>query len=115
MLLTGAGWFTTRRVAGQETNERTIRGAAERITAEQLKDYLDFIASDELEGRDTPSRGLDIAAKFIALNLSRWGLKPMGDQAGGDQRGYFQRIPLRRYRIDAAQTSLKLNDQRFRI
>ncbi len=83
-------------------------GAASRITAEQLKDYLDFIASDELEGRDTPSRGLDIAAKFIALNLSRWGLKPAGDQGG-----YFQRIPLRRYRIDAAQTSLKLNDQGF--
>jgi hypothetical protein len=45
-------------------------GAAAHITAEQLKDYLDFIASDELEGRDTPSRGPDIAAKFIALNLS---------------------------------------------
>lgn len=87
--------------------------AAAHITAERLKDYLDFIASDELEGRDTPSRGLDIAAKFIALSLSGWGLKPVGDQAAGDQRSYFQRIPLRRDRIDAAQTSLKLNDQSF--
>ncbi len=112
-LLVSAGWFTTRPVAGQETKEQTLRGAAERVTAEQLKDYLDFIASDELEGRDTPSRGLDIAAKFIALNLSRWGLKPMGDQATGDRRSYFQRIPLRRRRIDAAQTSLDLNGQRF--
>lgn len=48
----------------------SIPRAAEHITAEQLKDYVDFIASDELEGRDTPSRGLDIAAKFIALRLS---------------------------------------------
>lgn len=88
-------------------------GAAEHITAEQLKDYLDFIASDELEGRDTPSRGLDIAAKFIALHLSRWGLKPVGDQVAGDGKSYFQRIPLRRDRIDPAQTSLKLNDRRF--
>ncbi len=113
MLLAGAGWFTTSHVAGLETKQQAPRGAAELITAEQLKDYLDFIASDELEGRDTPSRGLDIAAKFIALNLSRWGLKPMGDRAAGDQRSYFQRIPLRRYRIDAAQTGIEFNGQRF--
>ncbi len=86
----------------------SVVNAAELITAEQLKNYLDFIASDELEGRDTPSRGLDIAAKFIAAHLSRWKLKPMGD-AGS----YFQRIPLRRDRIDPAQTTLTLNGQRF--
>src|SRR5215471_15682559 len=60
---------------------------ADYITAAMLKDYLYFIASDEMEGRDTPSRGLDTTAKFIALNLSRWGLKPMGDDGS-----YFQRI-----------------------
>ena len=32
------------------------------ITAEQLRSYLSFIASDEMEGRDTPSRGLDTTA-----------------------------------------------------
>jgi hypothetical protein len=30
------------------------RRAAEAITAAQLRDYLYFIASDEMEGRDTP-------------------------------------------------------------
>ncbi|MEP7343016.1 MAG: M28 family peptidase [Acidobacteriota bacterium] len=102
---------TERKPAGRTTAAAV--GAAEHITAEQLKDYLDFIASDELEGRDTPSRGLDIAAKFIALHLSRWGLKPAGDQTTGNQKSYFQRIPLRRDRIDPAQTSLELNGQRF--
>jgi hypothetical protein len=37
----------------------------------------------------------------------------MGDQVAGEQRSYFQHIPLRRDRIDPAQTSLKLNDQLF--
>src|SRR5690242_18506013 len=50
-------------------------GSVESITAEQLKGFLTFLASDELEGRDTPSRGLDTAAKFVAFNLSRWGFK----------------------------------------
>ena len=42
----------------------------EGVTAEQMSAYLHFIASDEMEGRDTPSRGLDTTARFIAMNLS---------------------------------------------
>jgi hypothetical protein len=37
----------------------TQHGNTDAITAAQLKNYLDFVASDEMEGRDTPSRGLD--------------------------------------------------------
>src|SRR5260221_1364182 len=57
------------------------------ISAAQLKNYLYFIASDEMEGRDTPSRGLDTTAKFIAMNLERCGFKP-----AGDDDSFFQRI-----------------------
>jgi hypothetical protein len=92
-----------------DTGQNPASKSAAHITAEQLKDYLDFISSDELEGRDTPSRGLDIAAKFIALHLSRWGLKPIGDEGS-----YFQRIQLRRDRIDQAHTIIKLNDESFK-
>ena len=63
---------------------------AEGVTAKQLSDYLYFVASDEMEGRDTPSRGLDTTAKFIAMNLSRWGFKPAGDDGT-----FFQKIPLK--------------------
>jgi hypothetical protein len=110
---TGQSASTAGSTAQKPARPKTVTDAATHITAEQLKDYLDFIASDELEGRDTPSHGLDIAAKFIAVHLSRWGLKPMGEQVASNQRSYFQRIPLRRDRIDPAQTSLTLNDQRF--
>jgi Zn-dependent M28 family amino/carboxypeptidase len=79
------------------------------ITAAQMRDYLYFIASDEMEGRDTPSRGLDTTAKFIAMNLSRWGFKPAGDDGT-----FFQHIALRRDRIDAAQTRVELNGQTFK-
>lgn len=86
----------------------TSRKLADQITAAQLKDYLYFIASDEMEGRDTPSRGLDTTAKFIALNLSRWGLKPAGDNGT-----YFQRIALQRLKLDAANTRAEINGQNF--
>ena len=55
---------------------------ADLITAGQMRDYLFFIASDELEGRRAPSRGFDIAAKFIATLLSRWEMTPAGDDGG---------------------------------
>jgi hypothetical protein len=84
------------------------RKLADQITAAQMKDYLYFIASDEMEGRDTPSRGLDTIAKFIALNLSRWGLKP-----AGDNQTYFQRIALQRLKLDPANTHAVINGQSF--
>ena len=82
--------------------------AANSITPDQLKDYLTFIASDELEGRDTPSRGLNTAALFIATKLSRWGLKP----AGGDE-SFFQEMLLRRTKIDQARTKIAVGNEAF--
>jgi Zn-dependent M28 family amino/carboxypeptidase len=81
---------------------------ANAITAAQLKDYLRFVAADEMEGRDTPSRGLNTTAKFIATQLSRWGLKPAGDDGS-----YFQKIALRRNRTDPAQTRAEINGRPF--
>lgn len=83
----------------------TQRGA-DKITASQIRDYLSFISSDVMEGRDTPSRGLDTAAQFLATNLSRWGLKPAGD-AGT----YFQKIALSSDVVDRAETRVSLNGQ----
>ncbi|HEX8370358.1 MAG TPA: M20/M25/M40 family metallo-hydrolase [Pyrinomonadaceae bacterium] len=84
------------------------RRAVEAITQEQLKNYLYFIASDEMEGRNTPSRGLDLTAKFIAMNLSRWGVKPAGDNGT-----YFQKINLRRDAIDRANAFMEIGTRRF--
>ena len=85
------------------------RKAAAAITAEQLKDYLYYVASDEMEGRDTPSRGLDLTAKFIALNLKRWGFKPAGDDGT-----FFQKFMLNIRSTDAAKTQLEIGGQKIR-
>ena len=85
----------------------TARGV-DTISAAQLQNYLSFIASDEMEGRDTPSRGLDTTAKFIAMNLTRWGFKPAGDNGS-----FFQRIALRRDQLDGAHSTAEINGQKF--
>ena len=60
------------------------RAALDHISANSLKGHLSFIASDLLEGRATPSRGLDIAAEYIAAQFRRAGLEPAVDGS------YFQ-------------------------
>ncbi|HLJ45560.1 MAG TPA: M28 family peptidase [Bryobacteraceae bacterium] len=61
-----------------------IQSALDHISANSLRGNLAFLASDLLEGRGTPSRGLDIAAEFIAAQYRRAGLEPVA----GDS--YFQ-------------------------
>jgi hypothetical protein len=84
------------------------RKIADGVTAAQLKSYLYFVASDEMEGRDTPSRGLDTIAKFIAMNLDRWGFKQAGDEGT-----FFQKISLHRDLVDPAATFVEVGGQRF--
>src|SRR5258705_5805259 len=96
----------------QRTSEKSKKAAVSvatqrsvaTIAAAQLKDYLTFIASDEMEGRDTPSRGLDTTAKFLAMNLASWGFKPAGDNGT-----FLQRIDLRRDRVDGGQSKVDYN------
>jgi hypothetical protein len=49
---------------------------------------LGALAADSMEGRDTGSRGSAAAARLIAAELARAGLRPAGDS------GFFQRVPL---------------------
>ena len=39
------------------------------ISADSLRGNLSFLASDLLEGRATPSRGLDLAAEYLAAQF----------------------------------------------
>jgi hypothetical protein len=94
--------------AGRTNKASAAARGVEAITAAQLKNYLSFIASDEMEGRDTPSRGLDTTAKFLAMNLDRWGFKPAGDDGT-----FFQKITLRREAIEPAKTTAEINGQKF--
>lgn len=95
-------------VASAPTLSAATLDAAKRITAERLSEYLHFVAADAREGRDTPSRGLDETAKYIADHLKSFGVKPAGDDGT-----YFQRIALKRDKVDAARTTFELNEQPY--
>ena len=60
--------------------------ALESITAADLRGWVTRLADDRLEGRGTPSVGLDEAAKFIEEYFVAQGLQPMPGAAGFQQR-----------------------------
>src|SRR5437899_929045 len=87
------------------------KSALDHITAQSLKGRLSFLASDLLEGRDTPSRGLDVAAEYIASEFRRAGLKPAGDD------GYFQtaHFILSEQPAAGAELEFRARDMKLRL
>ena len=58
-------------------------------SAENMKAHMTFLSSDLLEGRDSGSRGFDIAAEYVASQFHQLGLTPAGDKGT-----FFQHVPL---------------------
>lgn len=74
----------------------------DKITADALRGDVSFLASDLLEGRDTPSRGLDIAAEYIAARFRGAGLQAAGND------GFFQNAELRVVRPAASSVTMSI-------
>ena len=53
-------------VTPAETQSKGRVGNADAITQDELKVYQYFLAADQLEGRNAPSRGYDTAALYVA-------------------------------------------------
>lgn len=71
-------------------------GNADSIGENELRIYDYFLASDQLEGRNLPSRGYDTAALYVASHLAEWGLKPGGSTSdtNGPLQPYFMPFAL---------------------
>lgn len=75
------------------------------ISVEGLRADLTIIASDSLEGRDTGSRGLEMAANYLANRY-----KIMGLQAVGDNGSYFQHFDLNQTVYDSISYTVQSAD-----
>ncbi len=79
---------------GAQTSAPLSRAAAT-LTARDVAQRIGIIAADSMLGRDTPSRGLDLTAQYVADQFRAFGLKP-----GGDKGSWFQRYPITRRSLD---------------
>ncbi len=78
-------------------------GAAASITPGDVARRVGIIAADSMGGRDTPSRGLELTAQYVADEFKRLGLVP-----GGPGGSWFQRYTIGRRKFDAAASALRL-------
>ena len=77
------------------------------ITAADLKSYLEVIASDEMEGRETGTDGQRKAAGFIASHFEKLGLPAIGDDDS-----YFQKIAFTSEKWDRGQIKIDINNKK---
>ncbi len=75
----------------------SLERAAATITEADVARRIRIIADDSMMGRDTPSRGLDLTAQYVADEFRRFGLRP-----GGENGTWFQKYNVSRARLDPA-------------
>lgn len=67
--------------------QATPEKGLEQITVPLVKEYIDFLASDEMRGRSAPGIEIDKAADYIATQLESYPIRPVNG-------GYFQELPF---------------------
>lgn len=76
------------------------------VTVMELKDHLEYLASDSLKGRLTGSPGDSLAADYIRNELASFGFQPlMGDG--------FQRFKVTTMLTAGPENDLSINDRQF--
>ena len=60
--------------------------------------HIRFLASDQLEGRETTKRGLKVAADYVAAQFESLGLEPASHE------GFVLRMPMRYSTVDGTPT-----------
>jgi hypothetical protein len=110
VLALGLASLATFVVVDAQSAKGKAYGNADAITQDELKIYDYFLASDQLEGRNLPSRGYDTAALYVASHLAEWGLKPGGSTTGtnGPLQPYFMPIELVSRQLVAADMKATL-------
>jgi hypothetical protein len=108
VFLTGV-WAFAQSASCQPVLTPEVQGALGRIRATSLRGDLTFLASDLLEGRATPSRGLDIAAEYIAAQFQIAGLEPIAAVGPGVDGDYFQKARMLVVEPSFANFEMKLS------
>ncbi|MBL8179395.1 MAG: M28 family peptidase [Bryobacterales bacterium] len=75
---------------------------AESAAARRWWAHVEYLAGDKLQGRDTGSDGHKQAARYVAQEFERAGLRP------ASASGYFQPVPFRSLTLDEPASSLEL-------
>ena len=73
------------------------------FTADSIKGHVAFLADDLLEGRETGTRGHELAARYVATQFEALGLQPAGDKGG-----WYQTVKFRERKLGAGEARVTI-------
>ncbi len=76
------------------------------ITADAIEAHIRFLADDMMEGRDTGTRGYDLAARYVESQFRLLGLAP-----GAADGSYHEPVPLQNMVSDISRARLAINGE----
>ncbi len=111
-----------------QTVPDTIKTGFETITAKDALAMLTYLSSDLMEGRETATRGYQLASEYAASLFALWKLKPAGDTPGmggmfrmgvfgggrrsqpqaAPEKGYLQEMALKEVTDSATDVSVEI-------
>ena len=98
----GQPWKLVAQAPGPATGVRYAQ-----ISENDLKGWLSYLASDELQGRQVFTEGYGRATQYIADQLKGFGVKPIGENGT-----YFQPVKLKGYKVTRNSTvTIEANGQ----
>ena len=94
--------FLAASAANEPTSAAMLR-AMDTVRPEAIRSDVQFVASDEMQGRNTPSPELKIVARYLRARLQRLGWQP-----GAPDSSYFHTYQLANRRLVAKDTGAEL-------
>jgi hypothetical protein len=106
---TALGWTQSAAPATTRAITAAEQKLVDNITIASIKEAVNALAADEMQGRGTAQPGGDKAAAYLADRFAKLGLKPLGDK-----NTYLQAIKFRETKI-LPQTAFTFGDQSLKF
>jgi hypothetical protein len=81
-------------LVAQGSSQPTVTTGMPGFSESDAREWLTYLSSDTLQGREVFTEGYGMAAAYVAEHLRQWGLKPLGDNGT-----YLQTVSLNGYRV----------------
>ena len=106
---TALGWTQSAAPASTRAVSAAEKKLVDNITVGSLKETVNALAADDMQGRGTAQPGGDKAAAYLADRFAKLGLKPLGDR-----NTYLQSIKFKETQF-LPQTAFTVGEQSFKF
>ena len=106
---TALGWTQATAPVTTKALSATERQLVESVNVATIKETVNALAADDMQGRGTAQPGGDKAAAYLADRFAKLGLKPLGDN-----NTYLQAVRFKETLV-SPETTITIGDQKLKL